>query len=201
MLRSGAARSLRRSVFSSANGPVRATRSNATFITSSSRASGLRRPANLSLTVHKPVTTALQRYASTIPVGPGTPFDKIDKKAESKRANEPIDPDPDAVSIDSSVRHVFGEEGVEDKEKDTDMLAGVKADLVWPIASPYTHMVHEVTRPSLRKPSKRPLPSMTFPAKLSTSAWRVSYRTSRHPYRQSIWHGTSTTQRPMDHIS
>lgn len=85
---------------------------------------------NLSLAVHKPVTTALQRYASTTSVGPGTAFDKIDKKAEMARAKDEIDPDPDAVSVDSTVRHVFGEEGVEDKEKDTDMLAGVKADFV-----------------------------------------------------------------------
>lgn len=63
-------------------------------------------------------------------MGPGTAFDHIDEKAEMARAKEEIDPDPDAVSIDSSVRHVFGEEGVEDQEKDTDMLAGVKADLV-----------------------------------------------------------------------
>lgn len=149
MLRSGAARSLRRSVFSSANPPARATRSNATFntfITSNARASGLRRPANLSLAVHKPVSTALQRYASTTPVGPGTPFDKIDKKGEMQTAKAAIDPDPDAVSIDSSVRHIFGEEGVEDKEKDTDMLAGVKADLVWPIASPYSCVDHVLTR-------------------------------------------------------
>lgn len=133
MLRSGAARSLGRSVFSSATPSTRPTRSNATvntFIVSNTRASGLRRPVNRSLTVHKPVTTALQRYASTVPVGPGTAFDKIDKKAEMARAKEEIDPDPDAVSIDSSVRHVFGEEGVEDQEKDTDMLAGVKADIV-----------------------------------------------------------------------
>ena len=133
MLRSGAARSLSRSVSSSASPHIRTTRSNAafnTFITSHSRSSGLKSPVNLSLTVHKPVTTALQRYASTIPVGPGTPFDKIDKKGESEMAKAPIDPDPDAVSIDSSVRHVFSEEGVEDKEQDTDMLAGVKADLV-----------------------------------------------------------------------
>jgi len=72
----------------------------------------------------------LQRYATSVPTGPGTPFDHIDKKHEGKVAKKPLEPHPDDVSPASSVRHVLGEEGVEDKEKDVDMLAGVKADLV-----------------------------------------------------------------------
>lgn len=68
--------------------------------------------------------------ASATPRGPGTPFDHIDQKREEKLAKSEIDVDPKNVSSDSSVRHVFGEEGVEEEEDQTDMLAGVKQDLV-----------------------------------------------------------------------
>lgn len=96
-------------------------------MTSSTRSLGAKRPSTLAIALHKPIATALQRYAST---HPGTAFDHIDKKKEEKIAKSEIEADPDAVSIDSSVRHVFGEEGVEEREKETDMLAGVKQDLV-----------------------------------------------------------------------
>ena len=85
------------------------------------------RPSSLALAARKPSATALQRFAST---HPGTAFDHIDKKREDKLGKSEIEADPDAVSIDSSVRHVFREEGVEEREKETDMLAGVKQDLV-----------------------------------------------------------------------
>lgn len=66
-----------------------------------------------------------------MPTGPGTPFDHIDKKHEEKVAKSTIEPHSSAVSPSSSVRHVLGEEGVvDDKEREIDMLAGVKADLV-----------------------------------------------------------------------
>ena len=39
-------------------------------------------------------------------------------------------PNPEEVSATSSVHQVFHEKGVDDSEKDEDMLAGVKADIV-----------------------------------------------------------------------
>lgn len=100
-------------------------------LNSSARALGVKRPTALAVAAHKPTATALIRYAST---HPGNAFDHIDKKREEKIAKTEIEPEPDAVSIDSSVRHVFsgegGEKGVEEGEKETDMLAGVKQDLV-----------------------------------------------------------------------
>lgn len=90
----------------------------------------LRRPSSLALNPHKPISAALQRYATSVPTGSGTPFDHIDKKHEKKVAKSTIEPHPSDISSSSSVRHVLGEEGVEDKERDVDMLAGVKADLV-----------------------------------------------------------------------
>lgn len=89
---------------------------------STSRRLSLQRPAKLALTLHKPFSTSLQRYAS--------PVDKIDKKHEDVVGNEVIESHPDEVSSTSSVHQVFHEKGVPDEEKDEDMLAGVKADLV-----------------------------------------------------------------------
>ena len=44
--------------------------------------------------------------------------------------HEKIEPHPEEVTASSSVHQVFAEKGVEEPEKDEDMLAGVKADLV-----------------------------------------------------------------------
>ncbi len=44
--------------------------------------------------------------------------------------HEKIEPHPDEVSASSSVHQIFHEKGVEEEEKDEDMLAGVKADFV-----------------------------------------------------------------------
>ena len=115
------------------NGPTCSTRATFTNVfrkphpVSAPRTISFKRPTNLAVTLHKPMNTAIQRYAST---HPGTPYDHIDKKAEKRIGKSEIEPDPEAVSTDSTVRHVFTEEGVEEREKDTDMLAGVKADLV-----------------------------------------------------------------------
>ena len=75
---------------------------------------------------HKPFTTSLQRYATH----PGSPFDKIDKKHEEEVEYEKIVPHPEEVSATSTVHEVFHEKGVDEVEKDEDMLAGVKADFV-----------------------------------------------------------------------
>lgn len=87
---------------------------------------GAQSRAPLALVPHKPFTTSLQRYATH----PGNPFDKIDKKHEEALEHEKIEPHPQEVSTMSTVHQVFHEKGVEEPEKDEDMLAGVKADLV-----------------------------------------------------------------------
>lgn len=69
---------------------------------------------------------ALARYQSQ-----GPPYDRIDKKAEQELGKKPLQATPDTVSVNSSTHPVFGEVGMkDDKEKDADMMAGVKADLV-----------------------------------------------------------------------
>ena len=131
MLRSGPARSLSRSTLRlvSSSGSRTTTRfacqdaqakSTAHFVSS-------RQPRRLSLTVHKPFGTALQRYATTTS---GDPYDHIDKKHEADVAKSELVPHPEEVSTTSSVHQIFHEKGVEETEKDDDMLAGVWQDLV-----------------------------------------------------------------------
>ena len=100
-------------------------------LTSAARFPTRQPSTTLAIAARKPIPLALQRYASTVPSGPtvGTVYDKIDKKAEEAIAHAKISTNRD-VSEDSSVRHVFGEEGVEEEPKEQDMAAGIKADLV-----------------------------------------------------------------------
>ncbi|KAL1297407.1 hypothetical protein AAFC00_004941 [Neodothiora populina] len=72
----------------------------------------------------KPLTMAMARHQS------GPPYDKVDKKAEESLAEKALKATPETVSVDSSTHPVFGEVGLkEEKDKDADMMAGVKADL------------------------------------------------------------------------
>lgn len=130
MIRSGAAAPLGRSslryVSSSANrntsNLVRAQQ----LRSKAPRSVSPRQRPNLSLVLRKPLSTSLQRHATY----PGNPFDKIDTKHEEAVEREKLEPHPEEVSTTSSVHQVFHEKGVEEGEKDEDMLAGVKADLV-----------------------------------------------------------------------
>lgn len=56
----------------------------------------------------------------------------MDIKHERKVASQELEKQPDQVSSTSSVHQIFHEQGVEEepKEKEDDMLAGVKHDLV-----------------------------------------------------------------------
>ena len=87
----------------------------------------LRNPSSLALTVRKPLSTSLQRYASSVS---GSPYDTIDKKHEEAVEREKVEPHPNEVTTTSSVHQVFHEKGVEEEEKEEDVLAGVKSDLV-----------------------------------------------------------------------
>lgn len=82
--------------------------------------------APIALVPYKPFSTSLQRYAAH----PGGPFDQIDKKHEEAVEHEKIKAHPEEVSSSSTLHQVFSEKGVEEEEEDTDMLAGVKSDLV-----------------------------------------------------------------------
>lgn len=57
-------------------------------------------------------------------------MDKVDPKVEKALAGKPLEAHPETVSTTSSTHAVFGEVGVKEPEKDADMMAGVRADLV-----------------------------------------------------------------------
>jgi hypothetical protein len=83
-----------------------------------------KRPQRFALAFHRPATTSLQRYATaTKPLS-----DKIDKKSEAAIAKKKLEPHPDEVSVDSSVVQAIDMGSA--KDRDVDMLAGVKADFV-----------------------------------------------------------------------
>ena len=117
MIRSGAAGPLARAL-KAARPPLRAS------TRPSARSPAPLRPSRLALTAFKPFTTSLQRYQTA---------DHIDVKHEKQVAKTPLERHPDEVSTTSSVHEIFHEQGVDEseaKEKDEDMLAGVKHDLV-----------------------------------------------------------------------
>ena len=130
MLRSGGAASLSRASLRYASSTSARTTSHLAHASSLQkqvpRFIGAQIRAPLALVPHKPFSTSLQRYSTH----PGNPFDKIDKKHEEALEHEKIEPHPEEVSATSSVHQIFQEKGVEEPEKDEDMLAGVKADLV-----------------------------------------------------------------------
>ena len=91
-----------------------------------------RTPVTLDLAIRKPLSTSLQRYQTHTTTA--SPFDHIDKKEEKAAAKEKLEVNPEDVSETSSVHELFHEKGVEDPEREEDMLAGVKQDLVGLIA-------------------------------------------------------------------
>ena len=84
--------------------------------------------------VCRPLALASARYATRYENRYETqqpPMDKINTEHEAKVSQEKLAADPDNVSTTSSTHPVFGEIGLkDDKEKDADMMAGVKQDLV-----------------------------------------------------------------------
>ena len=127
MIRSGGAASLGRASLRYVSSSSARSTSNlahtSTLRQQAPRFIGAQSRAPLALVPHKPFSTSLQRYATN-------PFDKIDKKHEEVVEHEKIEAHPEEVSVNSSVHQVFAEKGVEEPEKEEDMLAGVKADIV-----------------------------------------------------------------------
>ena len=82
----------------------------------------LEKPSGLALVLRKPLSTSLCRCSG--------PYDHPDYEREQKVGQRKLVPNPEEVSATSSVHQVFHEKGVEEEEKDEDMLAGVKADIV-----------------------------------------------------------------------
>jgi len=80
-----------------------------------------KRPQAISISIPKLNATSI-RYAGK--------FETPDTKLEKKAAAEKLKATPELVSEFSSTHPVFSEIGTPEPEKDTDMSAGIKADLV-----------------------------------------------------------------------
>lgn len=73
-------------------------------------------------------TTTTSKRLATASTGP---ISRIDSKHEKEVGAQRISPHPDQVSADSSVHPIFGEVGgAAEPEHDTDMMAGVRSDMV-----------------------------------------------------------------------
>lgn len=89
----------------------------------------------------RPVLIPQLRYATKT----GVPkLDKIDVEAEKKIAQAKLKSDPEAVTTDSSVRHVFesGSKGPMIEEENNEVLSGVKEDLVSFNLEPLLHFIN-----------------------------------------------------------
>ncbi|KAI4178787.1 MAG: hypothetical protein LQ348_005536 [Seirophora lacunosa] len=132
MLRSGPARSLAR--FTVRSTTSRASCKASTLVLPARKSpfvlvEGIKRPTSLALIAYRPLSTSLQRCATTTG---GPPFVEPDKKElqhEKTVAKEELEPHPEEVNSGSSVHQVFHEKGTPDEEKEEDMLAGVYSDL------------------------------------------------------------------------
>lgn len=70
---------------------------------------------------------SLVRNYTAVPIAPGT---TRDTGLEARLQKETLQPDPKLVSLTSSVHPVTEEVGKEQKEDDTDMMAGIRHDVV-----------------------------------------------------------------------
>lgn len=119
MLRSGAPRSVLRSLNTPAS---KVAQSPFRQQFASQLCTAARRPQ--ALAAMKPL--ALVRMASTDKF-----VDSIDLKKEAERAKETLKAVPEKVSVDSSTRDVASEmTKPADSHDDTDMMAGIRADMV-----------------------------------------------------------------------
>lgn len=74
----------------------------------------------------KPLATSATRFYTRTHVLQ----DKIDVKHEKEVAKHKISPHPELVSSGSSSHPVFGEVGAQEQPDDTDMMAGIRSDMV-----------------------------------------------------------------------
>lgn len=58
------------------------------------------------------------------------PIDNVDIKAEAQKAKEKLTPHPETVSTTSSTHPIMSEVGAGEKHDDTDMMSGIRGDMV-----------------------------------------------------------------------
>lgn len=74
----------------------------------------------------KPLAMSLTRFTSNTRVLQ----DKIDSKHEKELGAKKLSAHPEYVSTASSSHPIFGEVATKNKEDDTDMMAGIRSDVV-----------------------------------------------------------------------
>jgi hypothetical protein len=122
MLRSPASRSLFRTLTSSTTPRFRPFHHRGTLQTSKLCTQTARRPQLVINAVRKPVSALLVRHETTQWT--------IDRKHEAEIGQEKLKPNPKSVTPTSSVHPVLHEANVSDPHGDTDMMAGIRGDLV-----------------------------------------------------------------------
>ena len=141
--------------------------------------------------VGKPMTLALARYASQ-----QSPMDHINKKHEQELGQQKLKADPDVVSTTSSTHPVFGEVGMaEDPNKDADMMAGVKSDMV---RTTLTHRLPDSTLTRRRrKPSRRHSHWKVSLVRPTPSEWLACFPTSELHFQPSTVPGKLIMHMPL----
>ena len=127
MLRNPASRSILRTLKSGHAPQLRATTSTATFNPplTSKLCTLSQRPRAPSTQAWKPISAAATRYQRY-----SSPVDKINVNEEKKLSKEKLEPHPEEVSTTSSIHPIFSEVKTPEPEKDPDMMAGMRSDIV-----------------------------------------------------------------------
>lgn len=122
MLRTGASRLALRSVPAPAARPLASFRFPAPTAQRPTRFSSVasKRPQISQLAQFKPIQASVIRRALT----------EERKQAENRYAHEKLKPTPETVSTTSSIHPIMSEVGAEQPEREVDMAAGIKSDVV-----------------------------------------------------------------------
>ncbi|KAF2720193.1 hypothetical protein K431DRAFT_286035 [Polychaeton citri CBS 116435] len=118
MLRSGASRQLFRSLNATSSVTLKAS------ARSQLATHALRRPAAVAAARPLMLQQQLRAFADA-----RKEVDQINLEAEHKASEKTLKPHPELVSTSSSTHPITSEVGVENEEKDVDMMAGIKHDL------------------------------------------------------------------------
>jgi len=124
MLRTNASRSILRSLNTTSASHVTGQQFRQQF--TAQLCTAARRPQTLALANAKPL--ALARFQSSDSKAGG--ILNVDLKHEAQKAKEKLAASPEAVSTTSSTHPIMGEVGTKDEEDHTDMMAGIRGDMV-----------------------------------------------------------------------
>ncbi|KFY23215.1 hypothetical protein V493_06008 [Pseudogymnoascus sp. VKM F-4281 (FW-2241)] len=153
-------------------------------VTSQFHSLAAKRPQTVVLPQFRPVLIAQLRYATKT----GVPkHDKIDVAAEKKLRDAKLQSNPEAVTSDSSVRHVFESSQAPVEEEDNEVLRGVKDDLN---TIKDSFALREVPRESYYLGAAGTLPYMAT----SLATLYLSYGINHVPYGSSLFFPIETAQ-------